>query len=637
MCRLVFPRIDCFAVLVALGSIIPAAEHPLLPGYSDFPSLTERLQALGTSPHVKLHSLGNTAQGRAIHQLTLGTGQPDQKPAILIVGSVESRALVGSELAVRMAESLAEDPSLLEKVTFYVIPRPNPDGCERAFAQPYRDPAGNGIRSDDDRDGQIAEDPANDLNHDGMITSMRVYRSGGAYRTDPDDPRINVPAKPTEHEPGAFDLYSEGVDDDHDEAWNEDAGDGVEFNRNFSFGYRPYTLQTGPNPVSEIETRAVADFAFDHPNICLVFCFGPQNNLTTAWSPQPGSGPIRSSVDAADAPYFAYLAKRYGEAVKLDAPPPSEPGEGDFLHWAYFHFGRWSLGTPGWSIPGETAEKKPKSPDQEKDTPKEPGGASAEEAPAAAAPPEDPPLAAAPPERRESRREQRSSPRATSRPPGRWPGRFPGRRPERDAASKTPDRSADERQMLRWMKTQDLDGFVPWTEVPNSDFPDCKVEVGGFKPLWRWNPPAGTLDDLAKSHTQYLRELCSLLPIIQVTGTRVEPLGSNLLRLTTRLTNTGYLPTSTQLGAEGGLTYPVQVELTTAHDVSRLSQPKRHRLRRVEGEGATVEHRWLIRPRSSGPGTATIRAASVMTGSSQAEIAFDTAAGPPHPATSTVP
>ena len=54
-------------------------------------------------------------------------------------------------------------------------------------------------------------------------------------------------------------------------------GRGVAFNHNFPFRYPYFKPLAGPNAVSEIETRAVADFAFDHPNIAdRVLAFRPK-------------------------------------------------------------------------------------------------------------------------------------------------------------------------------------------------------------------------------------------------------------------------------------------------------------------------------------------------------------------------
>ena len=74
-------------------------------------------------------------------------------------------------------------------------------------------------------------------------------------------------------------MYSEGIDNDKDGKFNEDGAGGVSFNSNFSYNYEEHGLNAGLYPMSEPESKAVADFLFDHFNIYSVFAFGPQDNL----------------------------------------------------------------------------------------------------------------------------------------------------------------------------------------------------------------------------------------------------------------------------------------------------------------------------------------------------------------------
>ena len=72
------------------------------------------------------------------------------------------------------------------------------------------------------------------------------------------------------------------------------------FNRNFPFHYPYFKPGAGPNAVSEIETRAVADFAFDHRNIAIVFCFSPEDNLMHVWKPDDNEGKVKSHIQRGD-------------------------------------------------------------------------------------------------------------------------------------------------------------------------------------------------------------------------------------------------------------------------------------------------------------------------------------------------
>ena len=340
---------------------------------------------------VRVDSIAKTMGDRDVFAITLGLGEVDRKPAILIVGNVHAPHIAGRELALRLAEqlvremnssrvaaapvqdreaggqsraSLAQDiqgaRSLLERFTIYVIPCPSPDATEKAFVTPGREVTGNARKTDDDRDGEASEDAPEDLDGDGWITRMRVHRPGGEYRDHPDDPRLMVKADPRKDKPGAYDVYLEGKDNDDDESWNEDAGDGVNFNANFTHNYAAFAKQTGPNPVSEIESRAVADFAFDHPNIALVLTFTPDDNLFKPWKADAKSdgARIKKTIHSRDAPFLEHLAEAYRKIHGGKKAPSPPPGKGSFAHWAYFHFGRWSLATPGWFVPETQSDAK---------------------------------------------------------------------------------------------------------------------------------------------------------------------------------------------------------------------------------------------------------------------------------------
>src|SRR5262249_31776364 len=109
----------------------------------------------------------------------------------------------------------------------------------------------------------------------------------------------------------------------------------------------------GPHQVSEPESRALADFAFDHTNIALVFTFTPEDNLVHPWAEDPkvSHARVREAVDAADVPYFALIAEKYRGLHSAKGAPPSPQGAGSFSQWAYFHYGRWSLAARGWWVP----------------------------------------------------------------------------------------------------------------------------------------------------------------------------------------------------------------------------------------------------------------------------------------------
>jgi hypothetical protein len=336
------------------------------------------------------------------------------------------------------------------------------------------------------------------------------------------------------NERGRYRLLTEGRDNDNDEAHNEDGSAGVDFNRNFTFNYPYFKTGAGPNQVSEPETRAVADFAFSRPNIALVFSFTPEDNLFHVWKPDAGSEKkrIKTKILAADAPHVDYLAERYREMHAGKDAPASPKGEGSFSEWAYFHYGRWSLAARGWWIP-------------KVDPPK---------------PAEDP-------------------------------------KPAKDAEEKKPSdekRGANEINALRWFAQEKIAGFVDWKPIEHPDFPNAKVEVGGFKPLLRLNPPAKLLEDLAVKHATFLATTGKLMPTVAIKESKIESLGEGVFRLTVTVTNTGYLPTMPSMGKVSQQAYPLMLALELPKGAKLTTGTRRTALDAIAG-GATARKTWLLR------------------------------------------
>jgi len=356
-------------MVLVLTFSAPCLANPALAGYQPYEDYAAELEKIAASERAMLTSLAKTNEDRDVWLLTLSDGDPTSKPAILLVGSVEASHLLGSELATRIAKRLLDEKpeegkaSLLERYSFYIIPRPNPDGTERNFSKPWTEHDGDATSTDDDRDFLTDEDPAEDLNGDGWITMMRVEDASGDYMPHPDEPRVMIKADAKKNERGQYRLLPEGRDNDQDDDFNEDGPGGVDFNRNFTHRYPYFQPGAGPHAVSEAETRAVADFAFDHPNIALVFSFSPHDNLFHPWKPDSKSnaGRIKTHVLDADAGYLNFLAEKYRKTHGGKDPPGYEKGEGAFSEWAYFHYGRWSLSTRGWWVPRIEPKEEQKS------------------------------------------------------------------------------------------------------------------------------------------------------------------------------------------------------------------------------------------------------------------------------------
>lgn len=567
----VFHLIVIFAFLRTPVSAAMAGQKAAVEGYANFDTLRVQLEQIARSPFAKLSMLGRTREGREVFLLTIGKGKVDDRPGVLVIGGLDATQLFGSELAVRVARQLVERATsdedaarLLERATFYVIPRASPDACEFFFSRPFEERATNTRPTDVDNDGRVDEDPPSDINGDGWITAMRVENPGGQYMEHPDDPRVMILADPQKGERGRWSLHVEGSDEDGDGQFSEDPIGGVAFDRNFTFRYSYFAPDTGPFQMSEPETQAVADFAFERRNIAVVFTFTARDNLFHVPKSEPSEkqGKIKTKLLAADAPHLERMATRYRELHGGSDAPQSPEGNGSVSDWAYFHYGRWSLAARAWWIPpvdpaepeGDTGTEHPADKDAGAD------GEAAENGTDSDAPDES-------------------------------------SRDEQTLAKKPSDeqRRRDDLRALAWFEREGIDGFVPWQPIVHPDFPGRRVEVGGFKPYLRTNPPPAELDGIDGKQVEFLCCIAGMLPKLRIAELKAESLGGGVWRVSATVTNDGDLPTFPEIGEISKQTQPVQIALDLPDGASLVTGYVRRQLPTLAGNGGHATETWLVR------------------------------------------
>lgn len=604
----------------------PTGSNPALAGYADYNEVTRRVQELEKSSWASARSLVQTAGGREVWLLTLGAPREGsvhpfadgpltvsfkEPPAFLIVGNVHAPHVVGCEIALGIAEDLVAKATagdegvvnFLKRFTVYVIPSPTPDATEKNFTRrPWREQTGNLRPTDDDRDFEIGEDPPSELNGDDWITMMRVHDDLGTHRAHDQDPRLLVPVDPKKNERGAFRLFVEAVDSDKDGSFGEDASDGVDFNRNHTFNYKYFGKGSGPHQVSEPETRAVVDFAFDHPNIAVVLTMTPEDNLFKPWraNAQAEREAIKTTLLAADAPFTDFLAERFRNLHGGKDAPESPKGEGSFSEWAYFHYGRWSFASRGWWIPKTDPPKAEKLDDDAKTD--ESKDDSADGLPAigpnaGALANQDPQPGA-----RRGGAGGAGGGRRGGGPPGDASGAATSASDgaagsAREGQGSQASQTAQELNALNWFAANQIEGFVDWTPIVHPDFPNQTVEVGGFKPFYRLNPPAETIPSLIGPHVAWLLEVGGHLPTIELRDAKVESLGANLFRVTCKVTNTSFLPTMPEMGRVSREWYPLQVMLEgdQGSKLEFIEGSQRNSISRLDGLGGNAEQSWIVR------------------------------------------
>jgi hypothetical protein len=521
-------KIHSGILILAVIGVLLVSSNQVMGQYQDHSQISKKIEALGRQfPDLcSVRSLVKTAGGKDIWLITIGTGTMDSKPGVAIVGGVDGKYVIGRELALGFAESILRSSSendireLLNKVTFYVFPDVSPDASEQFFSGLKYERSQNSRTTDEDKDFLFDEDPYEDLNKDGFITSIRIKDPTGNYIESDEDKRVMTKADISKGQKGIYLVYSEGTDNDKDGSFNEDGPGGVNFNRNLTYNYEEFGVNAGLYPVSEPETRAVVDFLYDRFNIYMVFAFGPQDNLGQPMkaSERPGGSqdqpqnqpPVQgmmrrergriTSILKTDELINKLVSDKYHEFTGFKGAPPVISEMGNFMEWAYFHYGRYSFSTPGWWL---NVEK----------------GKSTEA-----------------------------------------------------AFLKFAD------------KINLKNVFIPWTPINHPDFPGKTVEVGGIKPFVVINPPQDTIGDLIASHYKFITAISAMHPELEFLDIKIENTGENIFRLSTKVHNKGLFATCTEAGDPNIWTRIMRLTIEPSGGQTLLSGLKVQRISRLQGD-----------------------------------------------------
>jgi murein tripeptide amidase MpaA len=563
-------------------------------------------------------------------------------------------ALAVAEYLAKNAAADAAVKARLDGGTVYIVPRVNPDGAEGFFAPLKTGSRTNAEPFDDDNDGRTDEDGPEDLNGDGLITVMRVAAPGGEYMIDPEEPRLMKRADPKKGETGAFKLFTEGIDSDGDGFVNEDPPGGTDLNRNFAHEYPFYKPDAGPHMVSAAEARALMAWIVAHRNVAAVLTFGESDNLVVPPTGAGRLGPAReldlvrfadaaaagarsagfiqtggaigfgrggrmmmgefsidmltgggaggrqsqrqtqgsesprfmmpdrkpaTTVATADYDYFKAVSDKYIELTGIRQPLFVREPQGAFFQYGYFQFGVPSFSTPGFGL--ATAEP---SPGQRRMGGAAPGSGEA-------GPPAQSGQGA--PAARQTAIVASGGPEGFTMmqagPGGSGQGQAGG------AASATAAAAAPgiDKQVLKWLDAEKIDGFVKWTKVKHPEFGE--VEVGGFKPYAVTNPPAAKLPELGASHAKFAVHLASLFPRIKVASLEAVAHGGGIYRIKAEVENAGFWPTSLAQGQTARSVKPTLVRLGVDPGAVLSGSAKTTFLPVLAGSGSRARYEWLIK------------------------------------------
>lgn len=524
--------------------------------YYDYKSLRKRLVSLARQePNlVRVDSIAQSIDKRKVWVVEVGKSEGDRKtrPAVLVTAGIEGNDLIGCSIAVSWLERLikqyrtdAQITELLETTTIYVVPRLNPDAAEHFFTRPKLETSLNNKPADDDHDGLVDEDGPEDLNGDGLITWMRVEDKDGNYLLDPVDKRLLLKADYLKGEVGAWRYLTEGIDNDHDEVWNEDGRGGVNFNRNFPYNYKFFAPDAGIHQVSEAQTRGLAEFIIEHPNIGIVITYGAADNLlkTPAGAPAPGRRKPMTAIDKEDLGYYRVMGELYREAIGLSKELESTSEPGTFSDWMYFHRGRLSLASRPWS-PAIAVEL---SKSAEKD---------------------------------ENARQEKAEDNEASNEGA-------------DSKKDKNKRNEKKRRELNWFDKHAPEAFIQWQPIDHPDFPGQRVEVGGYAPFSLTNPPASMVEEIVGKHTDFLTTVAQRLGRIGIRKIKTQHMGQAIYDIEIQVENTGFLPTSLAQGQTTREIYPTRLVMEL-DDEFFLSGARITTLPTLPGSGGMVETRYII-------------------------------------------
>ncbi len=580
--------------------------------YQTHSELSEYLRgmAAGHPEACTIESIGRSREGREIWALRLalaGEVEPDKRPALLVAANLDGDHLVGSQVATTVAHELLDRAvmgdeaaaALLTDHAVYVVPRVNPDAAERFFDDVRTGHLRTTRPDDADRDGLQDEDPPDDLNGDGLVTMMRVYDATKADRmADPGDERLDSEPDRNKGERALFYLLPEGRDDDRDGAYNEDDLGGVDLNMNFMHGYQEHADGAGPYQVSEPESLALLEYALAHQNIAVVLVYGRHDNLSTA-PEDTGSFPSGApkTIDGKDAGFYKQMSERFREITGLEKVPGS-PAEGAFHGWAYAQFGVPAFSTPLWTRPAP--EKK------EGEGAGEPGAGEKGDGDASGLTPSgigdisqetldelrevaegrgmevnDEMMVQLSPMMVERFAQQAGIEIRRVKSKGGKPGGGAGAENKEDAA---------------WLKYSDEqrggEGFVAWEKFHHPDL--GQVEIGGWAPYFRNNPPAEELADLAGKQVEFVIELADRLPEVSLTEPEVTRLAPGLYEIKAALVNDGYLPAGTAIAVKNRRARPWVVRLSVPPDRMVTGQ-RVNKTWSIPGSGGRADYRWILR------------------------------------------
>lgn len=535
--------------------------------YHDYAAITNYLKALHEKyPQITdLHSIGKTEKGKDIWLFTISRSPNSKNPpksAICIVGNLEGNHLVGTEQILYTASFVTNNYGKVDSITqlvnmrsLYLIPIVNIDAAQFYFQKPQYEFQTNFSPEDEDDDGLLDEDGPEDINGDGFITQMRLLDSNGEWLPDSTDARFLKKANPLLGQKGIFHIETEGIDNDGDASLNEDPPGGIYLNMNFPYRHPRFKVHAGRYPLSAPETHALVDFMLAHREIALVQIYGFDDNLINL-PHRSNKSPIENkkedsiskqekkleelTFDTQDLYFFRAISQKYRQITRINTNLSSQSLSNGFGQWLYFQFGIPAITTRVWWPPqANVINNQMKAGDSTQV------------------------------DSTQIRKNIHTARISTTKPPGN-----------------------EELLWLKWIDAnQQGQGFIPWQKFKHPTLGE--VEIGGFQPFIKSNPPVNLLHGLAQTHNQFSLYLANLIPEIKFSGVNYEKQNESIYLVTARITKVGFLPVKTVFAQEKKLGKPAIIRLNLTSG-QLLSGTKQTKLKNLIFDGSEEKIEWLI-------------------------------------------
>jgi murein tripeptide amidase MpaA len=459
-----------------------------------------------------LESIGTSYEGRDIWLVTVTnreTGEPLDKPALLIEANIHSMEWTGCTAALHLIHKLLIGHGGDELVTraldtrvFYVIPRLNPDGAEhgleerrfiRSSVRPYP--------REDQADGLRVED----LDGDGRVLDMRIEDPNGPWRRHPDAPMLLVRREPVDGPADGpfYRLLPEGRIENYDGVTIKIPPplEGLDLNRNFPAEWAPEHEQrgAGPYPTSEPEVRAMVQAVTERPNVTGHIAYHTFSGVHL----RPYAGRPDEELPTPDLRAYELIGARATELTGYPAVSvfhdfkydPKQSIKGGAHDWLYDHLGVFSWTTEFWSPQRQAGLSGYHLTDWIRDHPIE-----------------------------------------------------------------------DDLALLKWAERNYPGAYVEWYEFEHPEL--GTVELGGWDTINYWfNVPFDRLEDEIAPHADWALFHVLISPLLEARSLEVERLGESSFLVRLVLQNSGWLPTNvTEKAVERNAARTVEVELDLPDD-----------------------------------------------------------------------